>query len=145
VLVLDSSTEDGLLAANNTIAGNWIGTDRSGALDLGNETAGILLNAARNSVVGGGVTSAANRIAFNSVGVSVIGASVGNAIRRNSFYSNLGLGIDLGGDGVTANDAGDTDNGANNLQNHADLTSAGAGAGRDACARATGKFGEHQF
>lgn len=43
------------------------------------------------------------------------------AISLNSIHSNGDLGIDLGDDGVTANDAGDTDTGPNNLQNYPDL------------------------
>ena len=43
-----------------------------------------------------------------------------NVFRANSIYSN-GKGIDLGGDGATANDAHDADTGPNNFQNFATL------------------------
>jgi hypothetical protein len=57
-------------------------------------------------------------------GVRVIGAgTVKNSIRGNSIHSNELLGIDLGGDGVTANDALDRDSGPNELQNYPELKS----------------------
>ncbi len=40
-----------------------------------------------------------------------------NEVIHNSIYGNGGLGIDLGDDGVTANDPDDADIGPNNLQN----------------------------
>ncbi len=55
--------------------------------------------------------------------VGSLSASVGNAISQNMIHSNGGLGIDLGIDGVTLNDPGDGDSGANNLQNYPVLSS----------------------
>ena len=43
---------------------------------------------------------------------------------QNAIWSNDGLGIDLGGDGVTANDSGDGDPGPNDLLNFPLITSA---------------------
>jgi uncharacterized repeat protein (TIGR01451 family) len=51
-------------------------------------------------------------------------ASDGNVVRGNSIYDNGALGIDLGGDGVTPNDAGDLDSGANEGMSFPVLTSA---------------------
>lgn len=50
--------------------------------------------------------------------------SIDNTIRRNAIFSNGGLGIDLGADGVTPNDPGDPDPGPNTLQNFPVVTSA---------------------
>ena len=55
---------------------------------------------------------------------NVIGGETKNG---NLISDNGGLGIDLGGDGVTPNDTADGDTGANNLQNFPELTSVTAG------------------
>ena len=47
-----------------------------------------------------------------------------NFIKGNSIYSNGKLGIDLGNDGVTPNDPGDTDTGPNTLLNFPEIVSA---------------------
>ncbi len=70
--------------------------------------------------------SAGNVIAGNGgSGISITGSgSTGNRISTNSIVGNTALGIDLGGDGVTANDSGDADTGPNNLQNFPEISTA---------------------
>jgi CSLREA domain-containing protein len=111
-------------ANGNFVEGNLIGTDVTGALSLGNGGDGVNISGSINNTIGGTVTGAGNTIAFNSGnGVNVF-FGTGNTIWGNLIFSNTNLGIDLGNNGVTANDTGDPDTGANNLQNFPDLTSA---------------------
>jgi hypothetical protein len=78
-----------------------------------------------DNTIGGTVSGAANRIAHNGEdGVSVSTTSKGNRALSNVIFSNTGLGIDLGANGVTNNDTDDPDTGANNLQNFPVITSA---------------------
>lgn len=71
----------------------------------------------------GGNTIQQNDLSANKgSGVAIVGTVTGNRIQGNTFTGNTGLGIDLGNDGATANDAGDLDGGANNLQNFPVLT-----------------------
>ena len=111
--------------SNNTVQGNFIGTDVSGSVAIGNGRDGVEINfGASGNTIGGLAANAGNVIAFNGAnGVEVVSGTA-NSILSNSIFSNSLLGIDLGGDGVTANDAGDIDAGANNLQNFPQLTSA---------------------
>ncbi len=106
---------------NNVISGNYIGTDKTGTKNLGNWGYGVRADGAIfNDVIG-------NAIAFNGFsGVALLGADDKVFVRQNSIYSNGpdGLGIDLGGDGVTPNDPGDADTGPNGLQNYPVLTTA---------------------
>jgi uncharacterized delta-60 repeat protein/CSLREA domain-containing protein len=107
------------LVTGNTVAGNDIGSDASGLLDRGNLLEGVYLTAgAGGNLIGGPLAVQANRIRFNgAAGIGADGASTSNAFLRNTIAGNDGLGIDLGTAGVTANDAGDADTGANGLQN----------------------------
>lgn len=112
---------------NNVITGNFIGTDVSGSVDIGNLGCGVFISwsAFSNRI---GEAGTPNRIAFNgAAGVCTI-ESLDNTISGNSIHSNGGLGIDLAPFGVTANDPCDADSGANRLQNHPILTSVGFGA-----------------
>jgi hypothetical protein len=111
-------------ATPTVVQGNYIGTDISGLLPLGNGGHGVLLTSFSAMVGDPSLPGSGNLIAHNTLdGVAVKDFS-GSAISRNSIYSNGGLGIDLGDDGVTANDAGDSDTGPNDFQNFPVLTSA---------------------
>ncbi|MEG3876045.1 DUF4347 domain-containing protein, partial [Microcoleus sp. herbarium7] len=112
----------------NSLFGNFIGVGPDGTTPLPNTT-GVLINGAVNNSIGGTAAGQGNSIASNlGSGVNVL-AGTGNRIQNNSIFANFGSGIDLGNDGTTANDAGDADIGANNLQNKPDLTTATASAG----------------
>ena len=116
-------------STGNIIKGNLIGLQSNGVSPLGNDLDGVFIgNAATNTTVGGAGTEG-NLIAFNGgAGVFVV-SGTGHSIQGNTIFSNLGLGIDLGPAGVTANDNQDGDSGANGLQNFPVLTSASTSGG----------------
>jgi parallel beta-helix repeat protein len=124
----------GVGSTGNVVQGNYIGTDVNGTANIANTSLGVTIRAgAANNTIGGTAADAANLIAFNGIGILIEdAASTGNALQTNAIHSSTGLGIDLGNDGVTANDGGaldDGDGGPNNLQNYPDLTSAASGGG----------------
>ena len=123
-------------ATGNQVVDNLIGSAAGGAfsLDLGNGDNGVEFKSAENNLVADNliVASGVHGVQIDELGSCTKGTlpcAISNTIRANSIYSNAGLGIDLkdaadGSDGVTANDAGDGDVGANNLQNFPVLDSA---------------------
>jgi hypothetical protein len=130
--VISANGQDGIrvdraTAVDTVIRGNFIGSDPTGSVDLGNGNSGIRIRQdVESASIGGVVDGAGNTIAFNGDFGVVLEESAGSGTRinRNRIHSNGDLGIDLGEDGVTANDAGDGDNGENDLQNFPVLTSA---------------------
>ena len=124
-----------LRGTDSTVQGNFIGTDASGASPLPNELDGVYISEAVRSRIGGTEAGAGNRIAFNGGNGIAVGPNLsthdpiptGNSLRGNSIFASGRIGIDLNGspprihliniDGVTLNDAGDTDDGPNRLQN----------------------------
>lgn len=115
----------GSSARGNLVQGNIIGVAVDGTTPLGNGGAGILVTAsASTTLIGGATDTAGNIIAFNGGGGVIVQSGTGNSILSNSIFGNTGLGIDLGGDGVTPNDERDLDGGANNLQNFPTITAA---------------------
>ena len=96
-------------ATGNIIRGNFIGTDRTGTVDLGNTNVGIrMLVTGGGNIIGGTGTGDANVIANSGLDGILVGAATGaETIRANSIHDNGDLGIDVSstmsgtGDGIT--------------------------------------------
>ncbi len=108
-------------SVGNVVAGNRIGTDLSGVLELGNGSHGVLINinASSNRIGGDDAVVEGNLIAFNTLDGITIDSEIsdGNALLGNRIFQNGGIGIDLRDDGRSANDGGDADTGPNQRQN----------------------------
>lgn len=110
-------------SSSNQIIQNFIGTQSDGVSPLGNGIHGVYFgNPAGSFATDNFIQS--NTIAFNSGDGIYAQVGTGNLFTSNLIFSNTGLGIDLGADGVGVNDSGDSDTGANNLQNYPVLNSA---------------------
>lgn len=95
---------------SNTINSNRISGNGTNGIDIADGSQNVLTH---------------NTLTYNgNNGVSVLGASIANRISLNTIFSNARMRIDLGDDGPTPNDPGDTDTGPNNLQNFAAIVSA---------------------
>ncbi len=112
------------------IEGNMIGTDATGRGAI-TTLSGILVwpFTARNNLdetrIGGVEPGQGNLIAFvERDGILVSSLINGVLISGNAIHSNGRLGIELGNDGVTPNDPGDGDTGANDRQNFPVITAA---------------------
>jgi hypothetical protein len=120
-------------SASNVVQGNLIGTDLTGTTDLGNAGHGVSVTNTGSCCVGGsnmigGIDpGSGNVIRFNGGDGVLVTRMFGNAILGNSIFANTGLGIDLDDDGVTPNDPGDGDGGANFDQNFPIITGASGG------------------
>ena len=103
----------GVMATNNSVLGNRIGVDDTG--DDHGVAFGVRLSAgAHDNQVGPN-----NVIAFStSDAINNSSGGEGNRITQNITYGNA-FGVDLGSNGVTANDPDDGDVGPNRLQNTA--------------------------
>jgi hypothetical protein len=89
-------------ATGNQVLGNFIGTDVTQSLDLGNLADGVLVTAsAQNNTIGAPFVGG-NTIAFNHLsGVFINAGSSGNVVSGNAIFGNHNLGIAL--NGPTAN------------------------------------------
>ena len=108
-------------ATGNLIEGNFIGTDVTGTLDLGN-TGGVFFVDASDNIVGGMTAAARNLISGNSLGVVLGADAAGNFVRGNPIGTDASGTSGLGNDqtGVTISNAwnntiGGTTPGARNV------------------------------
>ena len=112
------------------LSGNRVGTNTVGT-NLGNGSDGIYIaafdpNSSHSSFYGSGgyvgpnteLALPGNKVAFNGGdGLRIVSPTSFCGAMGNEFWSNVGQSIDLGNNGVNANDAGDSDSGPNELQN----------------------------
>lgn len=128
-------------APQTTVEDNTISSVDAGIFLSGNATDALIsdnligvspFNQANNLGMSSGIKLGAgsadalvrfNEIANNNKGVLVVGGN-GHAILSNTIHDNSLIGIDLAGNGPTANDPGDADTGPNNLQNYPVINSA---------------------
>ena len=88
---------------NNQVLGNYIGTDLTGTVDLGNSGYGVLINsAAISNTIGGTAAGAGNLISGNDtkgVGISGLGTD-GNVVQGNYVGTDVTGTVDLGNTGT---------------------------------------------
>lgn len=129
-VVMSGCAEAGLKLAGqatNTIRvlNTLFGVAPDGKNGLGNGGDGVLISeSAHDNNIGGQGENEGNTIAFNGgAGVRIDEtAGAGNNIDPNILFANQGLGIDIGSHGYSWNDAGDTDEGPNRLQNYPEIS-----------------------
>ena len=107
----------GGVPTNNTIAGNHIGTDITGTIDLGNSSDGVYLGGgATGNTIGGSVVGAGNLISGNNgQGVELNGAGTSNNIVAGNFVGTNVTGTAAVGnssDGIRVSGSGNRIGGA---------------------------------
>ena len=113
----------------NLVLGNLIGPAPDGTSALGiSQFNGVSIFNGSGNVIGDGTANGGNVIAFHQSDAVTIQSGTNNTVRGNSMFSDS-FPIDLTPDGVTANDVGDADAGANDLQNFPLITNAVANTG----------------
>jgi hypothetical protein len=113
---------------HSVVEGNWIGTDATGQLPLGNGSRGVRVVGSLNNQILGNVIAHNGDSTIGHGGIAINGT--GNLVSQNAIYGNFGMGLDLGQQGVNQNDLAadgaphDNDTGANLLQNFPIITGA---------------------
>ena len=113
-----------------TIRGNLLGLNGAGAVVASGGDAVFVDTGVSSTAIGGTAAGSGNTItgaAGRGIGV-VNGSSTRVTIQGNSLYGNTVLGIDLGRNGVTANDGATSASLANNGIDHPVITGGGVSA-----------------
>ncbi|MGB7989486.1 MAG: DUF4347 domain-containing protein, partial [Candidatus Methylophosphatis roskildensis] len=107
---------------NNLVQGNYIGTDVTGQVALGNTNGGMSFwGAGTGNVIGGSAAGAGNVVAANGTGVLVGSASSGATIQGNyigvaadglTLLGNTAIGVDIQGNSINTL-VGSDNNGTN--------------------------------
>src|SRR5262249_30184797 len=108
---------------NNTVQGNYIGTDITGTVDVGNGLNGIATFMTTENTIGGTEAGAGNVISGNAGdGIAFFGGSNGNVVQGNligvDVTGTVAMGNDFQGifiEGSTNNIIGGSDAGAGNV------------------------------
>ncbi|MBC8401565.1 MAG: T9SS type A sorting domain-containing protein [Candidatus Marinimicrobia bacterium] len=122
-IVLDGRWNDVYATVNNSVLGNYIGTDITGLQAIGNYQ-GIIMTETENNVIGGVIAGEGNLISGNeSIGINmwslgsnniVCGNYVGTDFTGTDTIPNGSAGISIRS-GSSSNVIGGTDSGAGNL------------------------------
>lgn len=104
VYILDSGTQ------NNTVAGNYVGTNAAGTSAVGNQVGIVLTNSATNNTIGGTAAGSRNVVSGNTgiAGIYLTGSGTSNNTVAGNFVGTDATGLlDLGNaaDGVSLSDA----------------------------------------
>jgi CSLREA domain-containing protein len=126
------SISNGTVTSNTSTAGNGGGIEHSGTSGSTITSVSITNNTGNGIHISGtgSLDAKINTITSNTGdGITKTGSGTGSHFDSNIIHSNGELGIDLGDNEVTANDAGDGDGGPNNLQNYPVLNYVRRGTG----------------
>lgn len=115
-------------SANIRVQANRIGLG-GGDVPLGNSYDGIYVQDSSDNLVGGSAPGDGNTVAFNGASGILVLSGQRNTISRNSFFSNAWIGIDVDAPGISINDDGDADTGANGVLNYPVLKEIAAAPG----------------
>lgn len=85
----------------NQVQGNYIGTDKTGSIGIGNEWGILITGGAKNNIIGGETSGAGNVISGNNIGIQLEGRDTSNNEIKGNF-----IGTDAGGTQALANNSG---------------------------------------